>query len=301
MSWERHGGLRAAIAQLAAQIMYGEDVKQYFTAKRLAAKRLLGRLNAKAIRYRPQDLPSNGEIKQALLELVTEIEGDGRTRRLFAMRIVALEAMEALEPFAPRLIGSVATGHVREGSDVDLHVFAWDAADVEAHVRRLGWAYETQRVSIRKHGKIMEFTHVHVADVFPIELTVYAPNELAHRPRSSTDGKPIVRVRAERLRALCAREHPELWARYVADGVTPTLEEILEGEDVDEAPAVAALDAEGDDVVVDAAALGADALASGADVDEPFEEEDAEREPRIRRPPRARERGCFGARQDEVD
>ena len=129
MSWERYGGLRAAIAQLAAQIMYGEDVKQYFTAKRLAAKRLLGQVNAKAIRYRPHDLPSNGEIKEALLELVTEIEGDGRTRRLFAMRIVALEAMEALAPFNPRLIGSVATGHVRSGSDVDIHVFTWDATD----------------------------------------------------------------------------------------------------------------------------------------------------------------------------
>lgn len=136
MSWERYGGLRAAIAQLAAQIMYGEEVKQYFTAKRLAAKRLLGQLDAKSIRYRPQDLPSNGEIKEALRELVIEIEGDGRTRRLFAMRVAAIEAMEQLEPFAPRLIGSVATGHVRTGSDVDLHVFARHPADVEAHVRR---------------------------------------------------------------------------------------------------------------------------------------------------------------------
>ena len=40
MSWERYGGLRAAIAQLSAQIMYGEDVKQYFTAKRLAGMNL---------------------------------------------------------------------------------------------------------------------------------------------------------------------------------------------------------------------------------------------------------------------
>jgi hypothetical protein len=182
MSWERYGGVRAALAQLAAQIMYGEDVKQYFTAKRLAAKRLLGQVNAKSMRYRPQDLPSNGEIKQALLELVTEIEGDGRTQRLFAMRIVALEAMEALARFNPRLIGSVATGHVRSGSDVDLHVFAWDAADVEAHVRELGWVHETQRVSILKHGKVMEFTHVHIPDAFPIELTVYPPNELRNRP-----------------------------------------------------------------------------------------------------------------------
>ncbi len=287
MSWERYGGLRAAIAQLAAQIMYGEEVKQYFTAKRLAAKRLLGRVNAKTIRYRPQDLPSNGEIKQALLELVTEIEGDGRTRRLFAMRIVALEAMEALEPFTPRLIGSVATGHVRSGSDIDLHVFAWDAADVEAHVRGLGWTYETQRVSIMKQGKAMEFTHLIVADVFPLELTVYAPNELSHRPRSSTDGKPIIRLRAPTLRKLCEREHPELWARFLADGSTPTMEEILWAEESDEAPIVAT----DDELEVDPYWMMVEDEPSLAE-DEPdsaFDEE-PEREKRIRRPeePRCR-------------
>jgi hypothetical protein len=278
MSWERYGGLRAAIAQLAAQIMYGEDVKQYFTAKRLAAKRLLGRGNAKAIHHRPQDLPSNGEIKEALLELVTEIEGNVRTRRLFAMRVVALEAMEALAPFSPRLIGSVATGHVRSGSDIDLHVFAWDAADVESHVRGLGWTYETQRVSILKHGKVMEFTHLLVADVFPVELTVYAPNERSHRPRSSTDGKPIVRVRAATLRKLCEREHAELWARYLADGSTPGLEELLAVEDADDSPSLDA--AAGDELGNDVTWL---ALGAVDDVDDAPEEEEPERERRIRR------------------
>lgn len=272
MSWERYGGLRAAIAQLAAQIMYGEDVKQYFTAKRLAAKRLLGRVNAKAIRHRPHDLPSNGEIKRALLELVTEIEGDVRTRRLFAMRVVALEAMDALEAFTPRLIGSVATGHVREGSDVDLHVFARHAADVEAHVRELGWTYETHHVSIIKHGKAMEFTHVLVADVFPLELTIYAPSELRQRPRSSTDGKPIVRLRAATLRKVCEREHAELWARYLADGSTPTMDELI-AEDVDDACA-APLDEDDDAFLVSL---------DDEDEREPREEDEPEREPRIRR------------------
>jgi hypothetical protein len=284
MSWERYGGLRAAIAQLAAQIMYGEEVKQYFTAKRLAAKRLLGRVNAKAIHYRPQDLPSNGEIKEALLELVTEIEGDGRTRRLFAMRVVALEAMEALEPFSPRLIGSVATGHVRSGSDIDLHVFAWDGADVEAHVRQLRWTYETQRVNILKHGKVMEFTHVLVADVFPLELTVYAPNELSHRPRSSTDGKPIVRLRPATLRKLCEAEHTELWARYLADGTTPSLEEILAAEDADDSPALDVLD--GDSLGDDASWLALGALDAVDEDDVGPADDEPEREPRIRRPPR---------------
>lgn len=225
MSWERHGGLREAIAQLAAQIMYGEDVKQYFTAKRLAAKRLLGAQGARALRHRPTDLPSNGEIKAALLELVEDIEGDDRTRRLFAMRVVALEAMGALAPFLPRLIGSVATGHVRSGSDVDLHVFTEDHREVTAHLRGLGWVHEVQHVSIVKHGTPQEFVHVLVPDVFPLELTVYAPRELGQRPRSSTDGKPIERLSVAGLRARIGRDHPELWARYLETGALPPLED----------------------------------------------------------------------------
>lgn len=231
MSWERFGGLRAAIAQLAAQIMYGEQVKQYFTAKRLAAKRLLGQTGARGLRYRPRDLPSNGEIHDALLALVEEIEGDDRVRRLFAMRIVALETMAELTPFFPRLIGSVSTGHVREGSDVDLHVFADHPADVVSHVKTLGWTHETQHVSIMKQGKVREYTHVHIADIFPVELTVYPVRDLRHRPRSSTDGKPINRLSEGMLRTQIKADHAELWARYEATGETPTLEELLEPDD----------------------------------------------------------------------
>lgn len=302
MSWERYGGLRAALAQLAAQIMYGEDVKQYFTAKRLAAKRLLGRgESARSIRYRPQDLPSNGEIKQALLELVTEIEGDARTQRLFAMRIVALEAMEALAPFSPRLIGSVATGHVRSGSDVDLHVFAWDAADIVAHVRALGWTHETEHVSIQKHGKIMNFTHVHVVDVFPLELTVYPPNELRNRPRSSTDGKPIVRIRDTMLRKLCEAEHPELYRRYVESGEVPSLDDILAAEekedDGDSLLDLASVDDDDpswhEELVDPWCETGPDEpLAASETEDEP---DDDDHEPRIRRVGEGRRRGRYGA------
>ncbi len=223
MSWERFGGLREAIAQLAAQIMYGEDVKQYFTAKRMAAKRLLGQTGVRGLRYRPRDLPSNGEIKDALLMLVHEIEGDARIRRLFAMRVVALEAMTPLDRFLPRLIGSVATGHVREGSDIDLHVFADDPDDVVSRVKHLGWTHETQRVSIMKQGRVKDLTHVHVPDLFPLELTVYPVRELGIRPRSSTDGKPIVRLKESVLRALIEQEHPEQWKRYVLQGELPTM------------------------------------------------------------------------------
>jgi hypothetical protein len=239
MSIERFGGIRVAIAAEAARLMYDEGVKQYFTAKRLAARRLLGRVAGRSARYRPADLPSNGEIRDALLALAELCEGSRRTRRLFAMRVVALEAMRAVAAFQPRLIGSVSTGHIRRGSDVDVQVFTDDEGALDLQLRALRWAYERERVTIQKFGEIREYVHYHVADVFPLELTVYALRELRFRPRSSTDGKPIVRVSAAALEKLLAREHAQPWAEYLAAGTIAGLDEVLAGaddEDADDGP-----------------------------------------------------------------
>jgi hypothetical protein len=266
VSAERYGGLRAVIAAEAARLMYEESVKQYFTAKRMAAKRLLGRVAGRRMRYRPADLPSNGEIRDALLTLAELAEGSRRTRRLFAMRVVALEAMRAIATFEPRLIGSVSTGHIRKGSDIDLQVFTDDDGALETHLHALGWAYERQPVSIQKFGEIREYLHYHVADAFPIELTVYAVRELRFRPRSSTDGKPIVRVRARALEALIAREHAEAWAAYVQSGTIDGLDEAI-ARDADEgAPGPY------DGVLLDSAEAPLDAaLAEPGEEDDPMQ------------------------------
>ena len=202
----------------------------------MAAKRLLGRVGGRQTRFRPADLPSNGEIRDALLGLATLAEGSRRTRRLFAMRIVALEAMRALAPFEPRLIGSVSTGHIRRGSDIDLQVFTDDDSLLERHLRALGWRFERERVSIQKFGRIRDYVHFHVVDVFPIELTVYAMRELRFRPKSSTDGKPIVRLGLAALSARLMRDHPEAWRHYLESDEVEGMAELLEEGEDDGAP-----------------------------------------------------------------
>jgi len=219
MSSERFGGVRVSLAREAARLMYEEGVKEYFTAKRMAAKRVLGRVEGKRARYRPAALPSNGEIRDALLAIAKASEGAGRTKKLFAMRVVALEAMRVLLDFEPRLIGSVSTGHVRRGSDIDVQVFTNDEDALERHLRGLGWSYETERVSIHKFGEIRDYLHHQVEDRFRIELTVYPRRELRFRPRSSTDGLPIVRVSSSMLEATLLRDHTEAWRCYLRDGV----------------------------------------------------------------------------------
>ena len=96
---------------------------------------------------------------------------------------------EALAHLVRAMSWERPTGHVRSGSDIDLHVFAEDSTDVTAHVKHLGWVHEVQHVSILKHGKVQEFVHVHVPNLFPLELTVSAPPRLG-RPRSRADGNP---------------------------------------------------------------------------------------------------------------
>jgi len=225
MKKQRTSLLRQSIAREAGRLMYEEGVDQYFNAKHLAAKRLFGRSGAKKMRYRPQDLPSNGEIQAALKELIQLTEDEYSQQRLFAMRVIALETMNALEHFKPRLIGSVSTGHVRNGSDIDLHVFTDNLEDIEIYVHYLGWHFETRRVTIQVAGKNRDYTHIYYERVFPIELSVYSNNEIRVTHRSSTDGKPIVRVKPSALKQIIAEQHSLEWELYLETGEIPNIDQ----------------------------------------------------------------------------
>src|SRR6266852_6388500 len=109
--------LRQAIALEAARLMYERVESEYFTAMRKAAKRLCRQS------VKPEDLPSNAEIREQIQVFARIHEGDKRTEHLREMRLQALRLMRILRTFRPRLIGSVMTGHVRKGSDIDIHIF----------------------------------------------------------------------------------------------------------------------------------------------------------------------------------
>jgi len=204
--------------------MYEEGVKHYLDAKRIACKRLFGQGSVRRAQFRPQMMPSNGEIRDALLELAELSEGRDRDARLFAMRAIALEAMRALQPFDPRLIGSVSSGHVRRGSDIDLHVFCEHPSELEQHVFELRWVYEMNQVTILQGNQLNTYWHMYLEAVFAVELSIYPWQERRQVRRSSTDGKPIVRVKPDTLAAMMAEQHPESWRHYQATGEIRDLE-----------------------------------------------------------------------------
>jgi hypothetical protein len=175
-------------------------------------------------RYRPQDLPSNGEIREALQALVSLSEGPERAARLFAMRVVALEVLRALCDWHARLIGSVWSGHARRGSDIDVHVFG-DLDALSADLTARGWAYTHEEVLIRASTGFELYHHLHVTGfVFPVELSVYPLEERRAVTRSSIDGKPIDRVSAARLEAKLVEDHGLAFAQWRETGALDFVE-----------------------------------------------------------------------------
>ena len=116
--------------------------------------------------------------------------------------------MRVLKNFRPRLIGSTLTGHVRRGSDIDLHLFSDSIEAIASVLDEQGLSYEVQRKKVRKLGEERVFVHIHINDRFPFELTVY-PRDKAHFVfKSSITGKAIERASIAELEQFLAREYP---------------------------------------------------------------------------------------------
>ena len=187
----------------AASLMYAREESEYLTAKRKAAGQL--RIDWK---YAPKDLPSNAEIREQVLLLANMLEGDRRGEDLRDMRMLARQTMRLLEPFRPRLIGSTLTGHVRKGSDIDLHVFTDHLPALTDVLDDHGLAYTIEQKNITKLGQSNVYTHVHLDGRYPIELTVYTRAEHRTVFRSSITGKPIERANLTELETLLPQWYP---------------------------------------------------------------------------------------------
>src|ERR1017187_5179203 len=126
------------------------------------------------------------------------------------MRLAALGMMRHLRRFKPRLIGSVMTGHIRKGSDIDIHVFTNSAGLVADILENEGFSFDVERKAVVKHQESRVFTHIHVQDRFKHELTVYAEDQAHYVFKSSITGKAIERASIAELEALLAQEYPDL-------------------------------------------------------------------------------------------
>lgn len=117
--------LRAEIAAAAARLI-AQDGADYGSAKRKAARQILGEAQAPA-----NVLPDNAQIEVELRLYQALFKADSQPARLFRLRTMALQVMESLAQFNPFLTGAVLNGTAGPHDDIHLQLFADSAKEVE--------------------------------------------------------------------------------------------------------------------------------------------------------------------------
>ena len=195
--------LRRGIIVEAARLMYSRRETEYYRAKLKAARRLCRGW------VKPSELPSNAEIRDEIQRMANMLEGESRFDRLREMRVEALRIMRLLSHCRPKVIGSTFTGHIRQGSDIDIHVFAATTEPVTSSLDAEGLVYSVEHKHVRKLGEERTFTHIHIQDRFPIELTLYPPDKTSYVFKSSITGKAMERATLAEFEAFLKSEYPD--------------------------------------------------------------------------------------------
>jgi hypothetical protein len=186
--------LRAEIAVAAARLI-AEDGADYGTAKRKAAKQILG--NTK---IRGDIMPDNSQIEDEVRQYNELFLGESQPLRLHHLRKLALSLMEELAAFSPYLTGAVLNGTAGEHSDIHLQLFPESAKDVEIFLINKNIDFEVSETSHFKHGEPVE-TVSFMRQNEGVHLALYEMDDVRGAIKISPDGK-IVRASTEILRNL---------------------------------------------------------------------------------------------------
>lgn len=116
--------VRLEIAATAARLV-AQDGADYGSAKRKAARQVLGDAPG-----RPNLLPDNDMIEEQVRQYNALFLADSQPARLFQLRTIALQVMEALQQFHPLLSGPVLNGTAGPHDEIYLQLFAESAKDI---------------------------------------------------------------------------------------------------------------------------------------------------------------------------
>ncbi len=186
---------RIRIAQLSARLIVEEGINNYAEAKRKASERL-------GLDWR-KNLPDDASVTAALLEYHRIFRFQRQSEFIRRLRQTALEAMEFLEPFSPRLVGTVLDGTAGEHNPILLHLYPdtpeeviWKLIDATIHFD------EAPDLSVREHEKRLEIpVLVFSWNGQPIEARLYPPQS---RKLISRNGPASASIKA--LRRILAEE-----------------------------------------------------------------------------------------------
>ena len=196
----RHTGsknqqMRIRIAQEAARLMADHGIRDYYSAKHKAAAQL-GVADTR-------NLPRNDEIEAARIEYQRLFSSRQQVQQLRYLRHTALQAMQLLSTFNPRLVGPVLTGSAGKYDAVTLHLFADTAEEIAFVLMEKEIPFRTDEYHLRLNGTEHSFPgYRFIADETDIELIIFPTSGVRQAPLSPVDGKPMRRASRHKLEQL---------------------------------------------------------------------------------------------------
>ena len=139
-------------------------------------------------------LPSNLEVALELDKIAEENEGAKRKERLIQMRKEALEVMRLLGGFCPVLIGSVWRGTIKQGSDIDIAVYADEPEEILSVLKAGGVrVLKTAWTTVNKRGATLESFHIYAetASKHGLEIVVRSREEAGKKRKCETFGDEL--------------------------------------------------------------------------------------------------------------
>ncbi len=190
--------VRRHICAEAARIVVEEGVRDYHAAKRKA----IARLNLPS----DKNLPGNDEIETAVAEYLRLFRGTRRDTDLKRLRQLALEAMDFLARFEPRLVGAVLSGNITADTPIQFHVTADTPEEVGLWLHDRTIPFEQGERRVRFGGERQETMPLFrfSADDVTIEMVVFAREDARELPLSPVDGRPIKRANRREVERLLA-------------------------------------------------------------------------------------------------
>ncbi|MEM5405247.1 MULTISPECIES: UDP-N-acetylmuramate--alanine ligase [Paraburkholderia] len=186
---------------IAAARMIAEDGLDYATAKRKAARQVVGET-----RIEGTWLPDNDQIEEEIREYQALFQSDSQPVVLRRLREIALEWMQRLEAFNPFLTGAVLNGTAGEHSDIHLQIFCDNAKDVAIWLLNANVQYdvsETRHFAARGFVETLSFMWrpSRAGEPVGIHVALYNTDDLRGAVRADARGR-LPRANAQALQAL---------------------------------------------------------------------------------------------------
>ncbi|MQP76701.1 hypothetical protein CQ393_12450 [Stenotrophomonas sp. MYb238] len=190
---------RLLIAQEAARLVRESGIHDLDQARRKAANRL--GIHDEAL------WPRQAQVIEMLREQQRLFDAHSQPTALRRHRESAVQAMQFLHAFHPRLAGAVLAGTADDGSPVTLHLHCDDSDAVQRflHDQRIPAEARTSPLQLAGHAARQRYPGWEfAADGIAFELIVLPEDALHHPPVCSDDGKPMPRATLAQVRQLLA-------------------------------------------------------------------------------------------------